>query len=113
MNASGDVVWRVPLGSYDELEAKGQKNWGAINIGGSIATAGRLLFIGATTDSKVRAFDSGTGRELWMTRLEASAAAHPITYMGRDGKQYVVIATGGTGYFNKSTADSVIAFALP
>jgi glucose dehydrogenase len=76
------------------------------------------LFIGATTDSKVRAFDSGTGRELWMTRLEASAAAHPITYMGRDGKQYVVIAAGGTNRFRMSantanqSGDVLAAFSL-
>jgi quinoprotein glucose dehydrogenase len=118
INAAGDVAWRVPLGSYDELEAAGLKNWGAANMGGSIATAGGLVFIGATTDSKFRAFDSRTGKELWMVRLDATADAVPMTYLGRDGKQYVVIAAGGSNRFRMiagtadQVADSVIAFAL-
>ena len=65
---TGDIAWRVPLGSYDEVEAQGLKNAGAPNMGGSIATAGGLVFIAATTDSKFRAFDSRTGKELWMAR---------------------------------------------
>src|SRR5947207_7216833 len=87
-------------------------------MGGSIATAGGLVFIGATTDSKFRAFDSRTGRELWVTRLDATADAVPLTYMGRDGKQYVVIAAGGTNRFRMlagtadQVADSLIAFSL-
>jgi len=116
---TGDVAWRVPLGSYDEIEAQGLKNAGAANMGGSIATAGGLVFIGATTDSKFRAFDSRTGKELWVTRLEATADATPMTYLGRNGKQYVVIAAGGTNRFRMlartadQTADALIAFALP
>jgi quinoprotein glucose dehydrogenase len=78
-------AWRVPLGSYDELEA-GDQNAGASNMGGSIATAGGLVFIAATTDSKFRAFDSRTGKELWMARLDATGDAVPMTYMGRNGK---------------------------
>ena len=115
---TGDIVWRKPLGSYDELEAQGFKNTGAPNMGGSIATAGGLVFIAATTDSKFRAFDSRTGDELWMTRLDASGDSVPMTYMGRDGKQYVVIAAGGTNRFRMlantadKTADSLIAFSL-
>jgi quinoprotein glucose dehydrogenase len=118
INAQGDVAWRVPLGSYDEMEAAGLKNAGAANMGGSIATAGGLIFIGATTDSKFRAFDSRTGKELWMARLDATADAVPMTYLGRDGKQYVVIASGGSNRFRMiagtadQAADSVIAFAL-
>ncbi|MFN7922122.1 MAG: PQQ-binding-like beta-propeller repeat protein [Bryobacteraceae bacterium] len=119
VSASGDVVWRVPLGNYDEVEAQGLKNAGAPNMGGSIATAGGLVFIAATTDSKFRAFDSRTGRELWMTRLEATGDSVPITYRGRSGKQYVVIAAGGTNRFRMlagtadQTADALIAFSLP
>ena len=114
----GDIAWRVPLGSYDELEAQGMKNLGAANMGGSIATAGGLVFIGATTDSKFRAFDSRTGKELWVARLDATADTVPITYEGRNGKQYVVIAAGGTNRFRMlaktadESADSLIAFAL-
>src|SRR5947207_9036050 len=88
-------------------------------MGGSIATAGGLVFIGATTDSKFRAFDSRTGQELWVTALDATADAVPMTYQGRNGKQYVVIAAGGTNRFRMlagtadQSADSLIAFALP
>jgi quinoprotein glucose dehydrogenase len=116
--ATGEIVWRVPLGSYDGVEAQGLKNAGAANMGGSIATAGGLVFIGATTDSKFRAFDSRTGKELWVTRLDATADAVPMTYAGRDGRQYVVTAAGGTNRFRMlaktadETADTLIAFAL-
>ncbi len=72
---TGDIAWRVPLGSYDAVEAMGLKNAGASNMGGSIATAGGLVFIAATTDSKFRAFDSKTGKELWMARLDATGDA--------------------------------------
>jgi len=115
---TGDIVWRKTLGGYDELEAQGFKNAGAPNMGGSIVTAGGLVFIAATTDSKFRAFNSRTGEELWMTRLDASGDSVPMTFMGRDGKQYVVIAAGGTNRFRMlantadKTADGLIAFAL-
>lgn len=120
VNASnGAVVWRVPLGSYDEVEAQGLKNAGAANMGGSIVTAGGLVFIAATTDSKFRAFDSRTGKELWVTRLDATGDAVPMTFLGKNGKQYVAIAAGGTNRFRMlagtadETADALIAFALP
>jgi len=112
---TGDVAWRVTLGSYDDLGAQGFKNTGAVNLGGSIATAGGLLFIAATNDRKFRAFDSRTGKELWMAKLDASGNATPITYRGSGGKQYVVIVAGGPGHLpgNGPTSDSVIAYALP
>ena len=116
---TGDIAWRVPLGNYDELEAQGMKNAGAPNMGGSIVTAGGLVFIAATTDAKFRAFDSRTGKELWMARLDATGDAVPMTYQGRNGKQYVVIAAGGSNRFRMlantadQTADMLIAFALP
>jgi glucose dehydrogenase len=116
---TGDIAWRVPLGSYDKMEAQGLKNAGAPNMGGSIATAGGLVFIAATTDSKFRAFDSRTGKEIWVTRLDATGDAVPMTYLGRNGKQYVVIAAAGTNRFRMiaqtadEAADSLIAFALP
>jgi quinoprotein glucose dehydrogenase len=115
---TGDVAWRVPLGSYDQVEAMGWMNAGAANMGGSIATAGGLVFIAATTDSKFRAFDSRTGKELWVTRIDATGDAVPMTYRARNGKQYVVIAAAGTNRFRMiansadETADSLIAFAL-
>ncbi len=113
---TGDVVWRIPLGSYDEMEAKGLKNLGAINLGGSIATGGGVLFIAATADAKFRAFESRTGKELWLTKLDSVGNATPITYRGRNGKQYVVIVAGGPGHLRESPippSDIVIAFALP
>jgi glucose dehydrogenase len=115
---TGEIVWRKPLGSYDELEAQGLKNTGAPNIGGSIATAGGLVFIAATTDSKFRAFDSRTGEELWVVKLDASGTTVPMTYLGSDGKQYVLVAAGGTNRFRMiantadKNSDALIAFAI-
>jgi quinoprotein glucose dehydrogenase len=116
---TGDVVWRRPFGSYDELEAQGLKDTGTSNMGGSIATAGGLIFIAATTDGKFRAFESRTGKELWMTRLDATGDTVPMTFLGRNGKQYVVVSAGGTNRFRMiantadKTSDSLIAFSLP
>ena len=116
---TGEIVWRVPLGSFAELESAGIRNAGTPNVGGSIATAGGLVFIAATNDSRFRAFDSRTGKELWSAQLDATGNASPITYRGRDGRQYVVIAAGGPAHLRnvgdntKNVADSLIAFALP
>ena len=82
--------------------------------GGSIATAGGLVFIGATDDSRFRAFDAKNGRELWTVKLGAAAHATPSTYRGRDGRQYVVITSTGGGFLEAPlTDDSITAFALP
>src|SRR5205809_77479 len=94
---TGEVAWRVPLGSYRELEEKGIKGTGAPNLGGPIVTAGGLLFIGATNDRRFRAFDTKTGKELWVEDMPGQAMAVPITYRARGGKQYVAVATGGPG----------------
>jgi membrane-bound PQQ-dependent dehydrogenase (glucose/quinate/shikimate family) len=110
---TGEFAWRVPLGITEELEAKGIKNTGAPNLGGSIVTAGGLVFIAGTIDSHFRAFDSKTGKLLWETKLEASGHALPMTFAGRDGKQYVVIAAGGAGYFPTPASDTLDAFSLP
>jgi quinoprotein glucose dehydrogenase len=109
---TGDIAWRVVLGGFDELEAKGIKT-GAPSLGGAMTTAGNLVFIGATVDSRFRAFDARTGEELWVTRLDAPGHAIPSTYMGRNGKQYVVIPAGGGTYLDSETSDSLIAYALP
>ena len=106
----GEIVWKVPLGSVDELQTK----TGTPNLGGSMVTAGGLVFIGATRDSRFRAFDARTGEQLWATELEASAHATPVTYLGKKtGKQFVVIAAGGGGYFRGQVSDALAAFALP
>ena len=110
---TGDVVWQIPFGIVDELEAKGVRNTGSPNAGGSVVTAGHLLFIAATTDHRFRAFDSRTGKQLWETKLEAGGHATPITYLGRNGKQYVLITAGGGFSFDHVGSDSVAAFALP
>lgn len=110
----GEHRWRVTLGVFDELVAKGIPPTGTSNLGGSVVTAGGLLFIGATNDSRFRAFDKDSGKELWVYRLPASAHATPMTFYGRKSKkQYVVIASGGGNKYNESFSDSLIAFALP
>ena len=106
----GEIAWKVPLGIVEGLEP----NSGTPNLGGSIVTAGGIVFIGATNDSRFRGFDARTGELLWTVSLEANAHATPITYIGRKtGKQFVVIAAGGGGYFGGKTSDAVVAFALP
>jgi quinoprotein glucose dehydrogenase len=98
----------------DALIARGIPPTGAPNIGGSIVTAGGLVFIGATNDSRFRAFDKDTGKELWVTKLPASGHATPMTFIGRrTGKQYVVIAAGGGNKYNEDFSDSLVAFSLP
>jgi quinoprotein glucose dehydrogenase len=109
---TGEYVWKIPLGEYPDLAAKGQKNSGTENYGGPVVTAGGLLFIGATNfDKKFRAFDKATGALLWETTLPFSGNATPATYEV-DGKQFVVIAAGG-GKDPKSKSGGVyVAFAL-
>jgi quinoprotein glucose dehydrogenase len=111
---SGKFRWRVVLGEFDELTARGVPKTGAPNIGGSIVTAGGLLFIGATSDGKFRAFDKDTGQELWTTRLPASGFATPMTYRGKkSGKQFVVIAAGGGNKYDDNYSGKLVAFWLP
>jgi len=110
---TGRIVWQSVLGVTDSLPADKQKT-GRPNVGGSIATAGGLVFIGATDDSRLRAFDSQTGEEVWTYKLPASAHATPITYAGKGGKQFVVVAATGGSFLNSPIAsDSISAFALP
>jgi len=110
---TGDIAWQTTLGITDSLPPDKQKT-GRPNIGGSLATAGGLVFIGATDDSRFRAFDSKTGKELWVAQIDAGAHTAPITFQGKNGKQYVVItATGGGFLGDRSRADTIIAYALP
>jgi quinoprotein glucose dehydrogenase len=121
---TGDIVWETRLGVTDALP-EGKKNTGRVNFfGGPIVTAGGLVFIGATDDRRFRAFDSTTGTELWTAKLDHSAQAVPITYRGKDGRQYVaVVAAGWSDEYGKSDAagpgakpansEALIAFALP
>jgi quinoprotein glucose dehydrogenase len=109
---TGEFAWRATLGVTDSLPPDRQKT-GRPGNGGSIATAGGVVFVGATDDSRFRAFDARTGKELWTVKLGAAAQATPATYLGRDGKQYVVITSTGGGYLEPPlTDDSITAFAL-
>ena len=100
---TAEVAWRVPFGRVESLEKIGVMNTGSYNIGGSVVTASGLLFIGATDDQRFHAYDSKTGKLLWETKLPANGYANPITYQGKDGKQYVVI----------TAQETIVAFRLP
>jgi quinoprotein glucose dehydrogenase len=108
---TGDYLWQVPLGEFPELSKKGVPPTGTENHGGPIVTAGGLVFIAATYDEKLRAFDKKTGKIVWEYKLPAGGFATPITYMV-NGKQYIAIAAGGTRYGLKP-GGSYVAFALP
>jgi quinoprotein glucose dehydrogenase len=108
---TGEYLWRVPLGEYPELTKKGVPPTGTENHGGPIATAGGLVFIAATYDEKLRAFDKKTGKVIWQVKLPAGGFATPLTYMV-NGKQYIAIAAGGTRYGLKP-GGTYVAFALP
>ena len=82
-------------------------------MGGTIVTKGGLVFVAATNDKRFRAFDKDSGEQLWEYRLPASGHATPMTYKGKDGRQYVVIAAGGGNKYNKNYLAKLIAFALP
>jgi quinoprotein glucose dehydrogenase len=109
--ATGDIRWKVPLGEYPQLVAKGIRNTGSMNYGGAVATAGGVIFIAATADEKIRAFESHSGRELWQSSLPAGGYATPSVYMV-NGREYVVIAAGGGGKNATRSGDSVIAFTV-
>jgi quinoprotein glucose dehydrogenase len=110
---TGEFAWRVPLGITESLPPDKQKT-GRPGNGGPIATAGGLVFIGVTDDARFRAFDAKTGAELWTHTLGGAAQATPSTYLGRDGRQYVVITSTGGGFFGAPlTDDRIMAFALP
>lgn len=111
--ATGEVRWEVPLGQIPQLSMVPESaKWGSFNLGGSIITAGGLVFVAAAMDSYLRAFDVETGRELWKAELPTSAQAMPMTYQGRDGKQYLVICAGGHGKLGTKISDYVMAFTL-
>lgn len=108
---TGKLKWKQPLGEIEELSAMGIPKTGNRNFGGCITTAGGLVFIGAATDEKIRAFSSETGDELWQAKLPAAGFATPSTYMV-NGEQYVVIAAGGGGRGATPSGDYYIAFKL-
>ena len=108
----GEIKWQMPLGEWPGAEERGLHNTGTENFGGSIVTAGGLVFIASTMDEKFRAFDKVTGKLLWEYKLPAAGYAAPATY-SVNGRQYVVIAAGGGGKPNTKAGDAYVAFALP
>ncbi|MCB0572883.1 MAG: PQQ-binding-like beta-propeller repeat protein [Phaeodactylibacter sp.] len=108
---SGRLLWKVPLGEYPELTARGIPPTGTENYGGPVVTAGGLVFIAATKDEKIRAFDKTNGRVLWEAELPAAGYATPAVY-SIDGRQYIVIACGG-GKIGSKSGSRYVAFALP
>jgi quinoprotein glucose dehydrogenase len=99
---TGEIAWQTTLGTNDALP-EGKRNVGGSGSAGPIATAGGLVFIGAANDARFRAFDSKTGKELWAGQLDRMANAVPVTYLGRNGKQYVAV----------TATDRLVVFALP
>jgi glucose dehydrogenase len=99
---TGDIAWQTPLGLVEGLP-EGKQNFGSSGSAGPLATAAGLVFIGATNDRRFRAFDSKTGQELWAAKLAKVANANPMTYQGKNGKQYVAIMA----------TDTLTVFALP
>jgi len=108
---TGEYRWRIPLGEFADLKARGVAPTGTELYGGPIVTAGGLVFIAASQDAKFRAFDKNTGALLWEAELPAPGYATPSTYAVR-GKQFVVVAAGG-GKLGSKSSDTYVAFALP
>jgi len=109
---SGKILWRVPLGNYDELSKDGQPETGTENFGGPTVTAGGVVFCSGTKDSMIRAFDADTGKVLWSAKLPWAGCAPPSVYQA-NGREYVVIAATGGGKIEAPTGDAYVAFALP
>lgn len=110
---TGEHVWEVPLGSVDALVPEGMElppSWGSVGLGGPIVTAGGVIFIGASLDRSLKAYDLATGDELWRGSLPASARATPMTYQLENGTQYVAVAAGGGDVFGDG--DAVVVWKL-
>ena len=115
---SRNIVWQRPVGTTRDMNIFGMHTnaplpTGIFTMGGNIITQSGLIFMAATADDYLRAFDEASGKELWRTRLPAGGQATPMTYLGRDNRQYVVIAAGGHGGLGTRSGDSLVAFALP
>lgn len=110
---TGDIVWQVPLGSFEQLDKLGVPKTGTPTTnGGGIVTAGGLIFIGSTTDGKFRAFDSRTGKELWVDNLDVDVNSIPITWKGKNGKQYLAVYASG-GPHNGAKPTFLDVYTLP
>ena len=100
--ATGEIAWQVPVGVTDGLPDN-RRNTGRPGRAAAVVTAGGVLFVGSTDDDRFRALDTSTGEELWVTRLPGRGNANPMTYLGPDGRQYVIIAA----------TNDVVAYRLP
>jgi quinoprotein glucose dehydrogenase len=111
---TGEMRWQIPLGQVKKfgVTIPASWEWGSPNVGGPIVTGGKLIFVAATLDQKIRALDIETGKELWQSDLPVAATAMPMTYES-DGRQFVVIAAGGTPRAGTKSSDVIQAFALP
>ena len=111
---TGNIAWKRPIGELPELKAMGIDDMGTRVMGGTISTAGGVTFVGGTMDFKFRAVDSATGKELWVTDVGVAAHNLPLTYLGRDGKQYVAVLLAGGGFLRGPAIPPVVyAFSLP
>ncbi len=108
---NGRLLWKVPLGEFEELKKKGIPTTGTQVYGGPVVTKGGLVFIAGTQDEKIRAFNKNTGKVLWEAKLPGAGYATPAIY-AIDGKEFVVIACGG-GKIGSRSEDQFVAFALP
>lgn len=109
---TGKLLWKVPLGEYEELTRRGVPVTGTENFGGATVTRGGLVFCAGTRDKKIRAFDKDTGKELWSAKLPFGGFAPPAVYAVA-GREYVVIAATGGGKLGGVKGDTYVAFALP
>jgi quinoprotein glucose dehydrogenase len=109
---TGRILWKVPLGEYPELTARGIPKTGTRNFGGATVTAGRVVFASGTVDNKIRAFDADNGDELWSAPLPLHGTAPPAVYEAK-GREFVVLPATGGGKLGGVTGDSWVAFALP
>ncbi len=112
------LVWRKPIGSADRIGPMGMRSllpftFGLPSVGGTLATAGGVTFIASTMDKRIHAFDTKSGELLWRADLPANGNANPMSYVARDGRQYVVIAAGGSGALAVNERNVLVAFALP
>jgi quinoprotein glucose dehydrogenase len=107
----GKIKWQVPLGTYPGLEAQGFPPTGTFNIGGSLVTAGGLVFVAASMDERMHAYDKNTGELLWEYQLDAGGYATPSCFQV-NGKQYIVIAAGGGGKPGTKSGDAYYCFKL-